>query len=267
MLDMGFIVDIKKIIEKLPVKRQSLFFSATMSLEIVKLSRTILTEPIKIEISPDSPTVDSITQGVYFVSKPDKKALLIHLLKQDTIQSALVFTRTKSGADQVTRLLNSAKINADAIHGNKSQNARQRALNNFKAKKIRVLVATDIASRGIDIEELSHVINYEIPDYSENYIHRIGRTGRAGLSGTALSFCDREERSYLRDINRLIKSPIPVIQDHPFAKNDEEMKMSGNTGPRKSGGKFFAAKKKNSSFHGFKRKSRGHAKQHSAGKV
>ena len=216
MLDMGFIHDVKKIISKLPSQRQSLFFSATMPSEIVKLANTILTNPVKIEITPESPTVKSIKQGVYFVSKPDKKALLVHILKNNSIDSALVFTRTKHGADLVTRFLNSSKIQAEAIHGNKSQNARQRALSNFKNKRTRVLVATDIAARGIDVDELSHVINYEIPNISETYVHRIGRTGRAGLSGTALSFCDPEERAFLKDINKLILTSIPVIEDHPF---------------------------------------------------
>lgn len=216
MLDMGFIHDVKKIISKLPSQRQSLFFSATMPSDIVKLANTILTNPVKIEITPESPTVKAIKQGVYFVSKPDKKALLVHILKNESINSALVFTRTKHGADLVTRFLNSSKIQAEAIHGNKSQNARQRALNNFKNKKTRVLVATDIAARGIDVDELSHVINYEIPNISETYVHRIGRTGRAGLSGIALSFCDPEERAFLKDINKLILTSIPVIEDHPF---------------------------------------------------
>ncbi len=222
MLDMGFINDIKKIIAKLPVKRQSLFFSATMPPEIVKFARTILSDPVKIEVTPESPAVEAIKQGVYFVSKPDKKALLIHILKNESIDSALVFTRTKHGADQVTKSLNSAKIHAEAIHGNKSQNARQTALNNFKSKRTRVLVATDIAARGIDVDKLSHVINFEMPDVSETYVHRIGRTGRAGLSGVALSFCDADERSQLRDINRLINIPIPVIKDHPFAQIERE---------------------------------------------
>ncbi len=216
MLDMGFIHDVNKIISKLPSKRQSLFFSATMPSEIVKLANTILSNPVKIEITPESPTVKAIKQGVYFVSKPDKKALLVHILKNESINSALVFTRTKHGADLVARFLNSSKIHAEAIHGNKSQNARQRALNNFKTKRTRVLVATDIAARGIDVDELSHVINYEIPNISETYVHRIGRTGRAGLSGTALSFCDPEERTYLKDINKLILTSIPVIENHPF---------------------------------------------------
>ena len=226
MLDMGFINDIKKIIAKLPVKRQSLFFSATMPPEIVKFARTILSDPVKIEVTPESPAVEAIKQGVYFVSKPDKKALLIHILKNEAIDSALVFTRTKHGADQVTKSLNSAKIHAEAIHGNKSQNARQTALNNFKSKRTRVLVATDIAARGIDVDKLSHVINFEMPDVSETYVHRIGRTGRAGLSGVALSFCDADERSQLRDINRLINIPIPVIQDHPFVQIERKIEHS-----------------------------------------
>jgi ATP-dependent RNA helicase RhlE len=223
MLDMGFIHDVKKIISFLPGKRQSLFFSATMPAEIVKLSRTILTDPVKIEITPESPTIEAIRQAVYFVSKPNKRALLIHLLKDKSIASALIFTRTKHGADHVSKFLNQSKIHAEAIHGNKSQNARQRALSNFKSKLTRVLVATDIAARGIDINELSHVINYEIPNISETYIHRIGRTGRAGLSGVAISFCDADERAYLKDINKLINTQIPVIIDHPFNMNEKEL--------------------------------------------
>lgn len=223
MLDMGFIHDVKKIISFLPGKRQSLFFSATMPAEIVKLSRTILTDPVKIEITPENPTIEAIKQAVYFVSKPNKRALLIHLLKDKSIASALIFTRTKHGADHVTKFLNQSKIHAEAIHGNKSQNARQRVLSNFKSKLTRVLVATDIAARGIDINELSHVINYEIPNISETYIHRIGRTGRAGLSGVAISFCDADERAYLKDINKLINTQIPVINDHPFNMNEKEL--------------------------------------------
>ena len=222
MLDMGFIHDVKKIIEKVPVTRQTLFFSATMPAEIVKLSRSILTDPVKVEIAQQTRTVEAIKQGVYFVSRPDKKNLLKHILKNENVSSALVFTRTKRGADSVTKFLNDAKIHADVIHGNKSQSARQRALNNFKLQRTRVLVATDIAARGIDIEKLSHVFNFDIPDFSETYIHRIGRTGRAGLGGTALSFCDAEEKYYLKEINKLIKTPIPVIDDHPFKLNEEK---------------------------------------------
>lgn len=216
MLDMGFINDVKKIISKLPSKRQSLFFSATMPAEIVKLAKTILVNPVKVEVTPESKNVGAIKQSIYYVAKSDKKALLIHLLKDPSIASALVFTRTKHGADNVAKILNKAKIQAEAIHGDKAQNARQRALNNFKTKLTRVLVATDIAARGIDIDELSHVINFEIPNIPETYIHRIGRTGRAGLSGVALSLCDTDEKAYLREINKLCSVPIPVIQNHPY---------------------------------------------------
>jgi ATP-dependent RNA helicase RhlE len=220
MLDMGFINDVKKIIEKLPAKRQTLLFSATMPSEIIKLANSILTNPVKIEVSPEQKTVKAVKQAVYFVTKSDKKKLLIHILKNENVQSALVFTRTKRGADVITRILNDAKIHADSIHGNKSQQARQRALNNFKLKLTRVLVATDIAARGIDIEKLSHVFNYDIPEFAEAYIHRIGRTARAGLGGTALSFCDPEELAYLSAINRMIKQPISVIADHPYKMID-----------------------------------------------
>ena len=220
MLDMGFINDVKKIIERLPSHRQTLLFSATMPSEIIKLANRILTNPVKIEVSPEQKTVEAVNQAVYFVTKSDKKKLLIHILKNENIESALVFTRTKRGADVVTRVLNDAKIHADSIHGNKSQQSRQRALNNFKSNRTRVLVATDIAARGIDIEKLSHVFNYDIPEFAEAYIHRIGRTARAGLGGTALSFCDPAELSYLSSINRMIKQPISVIAEHPFKMID-----------------------------------------------
>jgi len=220
MLDMGFINDVKKIIEKLPARRQTLLFSATMPSEITRLANSILTNPVKIEVSPEQKTVETVNQAVYFVTKSDKKKLLIHLLKNENIESALVFTRTKRGADVITRVLNDAKIHADSIHGNKSQQARQRALNNFKLNRTRVLVATDIAARGIDIEKLSHVFNYDIPEFAEAYIHRIGRTARAGLGGTALSFCDPAELTYLSSINRMIKQPISVIDDHPYKMLD-----------------------------------------------
>jgi len=238
MLDMGFINDVKKIISKLPTKRQSLFFSATMPAEIVKLAKTILVNPVKIEVTPESPTVEAIKQSLYYVAKSDKKALLIHLLKDTAIASALVFTRTKHGADNVVKFLNSAKVFSEAIHGNKSQNARQRALNNFKSKRTRVLVATDIAARGIDIDELSHVINFEIPNIPETYIHRIGRTGRAGLGGVALSLCDTEEKAFLKDINKLISVPIPVVENHPFVLTGFEVQKSKQLMPKSSNGKF-----------------------------
>jgi ATP-dependent RNA helicase RhlE len=217
MLDMGFIHDVKKVIAKLPAKRQTLFFSATMPTEIQKLSQTILTNPVKVEVTPVSSTAEKIQQAVYFVEKNDKKNLLIHLLKDKTIETVLVFTRTKHGADKVVKDLIKINIKAEAIHGNKSQNARQRALTNFKARTTRVLVATDIAARGIDVDELAHVINYELPNIPETYVHRIGRTGRAGLSGIAYSFCDGEEKEFLDDIEKLIGLKIPVNEDHPYA--------------------------------------------------
>jgi len=220
MLDMGFINDVKKIIAKLPAKRQSLFFSATMPPVISKLADTILVNPEKVAVTPVSSTVDSIEQSLYFVGKKEKKQLLIHILKDPSVVSALVFMRTKRGANIVAGDLVKAGIQAEAIHGNKSQGARQRALGNFKARRTRVLVATDIAARGIDIDELSHVINYEIPNVPETYVHRIGRTGRAGLSGTALSFCDNEEKEFLADIYKLITKKIPVIENHPYALRD-----------------------------------------------
>ena len=216
MLDMGFIHDIKKIIAKLPTERQSLFFSATMPPAILNLSGQILGNPEKVTVSPKQATAEKVDQTLYFVSKKSKPKLLIHLLKTEEINSALVFSRTKHGANKVVKLLAKAGINADAIHGNKSQGARQRALEKFKLGQIKVLIATDIAARGIDIEELSHVINFDIPNIPETYVHRIGRTGRAGASGIGLSFCDVEEKPYLKDIQKLIDQKIPVITEHPF---------------------------------------------------
>jgi ATP-dependent RNA helicase RhlE len=217
MLDMGFVHDVKKIIGRLPQKRQTLFFSATMPPEIQKLAGTILTNPSKVEVTPATSTAETVQQSIYFVEKKDKRSLLLHVLKTQEIPTALVFTRTKHGADKVAQGLSQAGIRAEAIHGNKSQNARQRALENFKNRQTRILVATDIAARGIDIEELTHVINYELPNVPETYIHRIGRTGRAGASGIALSFCDAEETEFLHDIQKLIGQPIPVAEDHPHA--------------------------------------------------
>ncbi len=216
MLDMGFIHDVKKLLAVLPKRRQSLFFSATMPPEIVKLANTILHNPQKVEVTPVSSTADTINQFVYFVDKGNKNALLNEILKDKNIKTALVFTRTKHGADKVVKVLIKNNIKAEAIHGNKAQNARQRALTNFKEQTTRVLVATDIAARGIDVDDLQFVINFEMPNISETYVHRIGRTGRAGASGTALSFCDAEEKEYLRDIEKLISKKIPVIDQHPF---------------------------------------------------
>ena len=216
MLDMGFIHDVKKIIARLPERRQSLFFSATMPTDVAKLADTILNNPAKVEVTPVSSTADTIQQAMYFVGREDKRKLLVHILNDKKIKSALVFARTKHGADKVVKDLQKAGIEAEAIHGNKSQNARQRALSNFKSRQTRVLVATDIAARGIDVDELSHVINYELPNIPETYVHRIGRTGRAGNDGIALSFCDAEETEFLRDIHKLIGKRVPVIEDHPY---------------------------------------------------
>jgi ATP-dependent RNA helicase RhlE len=216
MLDMGFIHDVRKLIKLVPVKRQSLFFSATMPESIRLLAGTILTNPEEVEVAPVSSTAETIEQELYYVDAENKKDLLIHLLKDKSIPTALVFTRTKHGADKVQRMLVKAHIKAEAIHGNKSQNARQNALRNFKDHSTRVLVATDIAARGIDIDQLSLVINYEIPNIPETYVHRIGRTGRAGKDGKAISFCDAEEREYLKDIQKLISIKIPVIDDQPY---------------------------------------------------
>jgi len=233
MLDMGFIHDVKKLIKLIPAKRQSLFFSATMPESIRVLASTILTNPEEVQVTPASTTAETVEQEMYYVNATDKKDLLIHLLKDKTITTALVFTRTKHGADKVQRMLEKAHIKAEAIHGNKSQNARQNALRNFKDRTTRVLVATDIAARGIDIDNLNLVINYEIPNIPETYVHRIGRTGRAGLEGKAVSFCDAEEFEYLRDIQKLISIQIPVITDHPYP---------GETMPELAGRKVKAKK-------------------------
>lgn len=216
MLDMGFIHDIQKIIAQLPEKRQSLFFSATLPPDIIKLSQKLLGNPVKVTIKPEQPTAEKVDQSVYFVNKRKKTALLVHLLLSLPYSSVLVFSRTKYGADKIVKLLKKANIIAEAIHGNKSQVARQKALGNFKNGKTSVLIATDIAARGIDVEKLGLVLNYDLPDIPETYIHRIGRTGRASESGVAISFCDPEERQCLKDIQRLIRQTIPVVEDHPF---------------------------------------------------
>jgi ATP-dependent RNA helicase RhlE len=216
MLDMGFVQDVKRIIAKLPAKRQTLFFSATMPAEIKHLADILLTNPVKVEVTPSASTVEIIQQSVYFVERQNKQSLLIQLLKDQTIETVLVFTQMKHAADKLAKSLNQAGIRTEAIHGNKSQNARQDALANFKNRKTRVLVATDIAARGIDIDDLTHVLNYELPNIPETYVHRIGRTGRAGASGVAISFCDWSEKTFLTDIQKLIKKTIPVIKDHAF---------------------------------------------------
>jgi ATP-dependent RNA helicase RhlE len=230
MLDMGFIHDIKRILPKLPAGRQSLFFSATMPNVIKELSATILRpNPVQVAVTPVSSTADTVTQSVFLVDKNDKPALLRHVLKDPAIKRVLVFTRTKHGANKVTETLEKAQITAEAIHGNKSQNHRQRALSNFKAGTTRVLVATDIAARGIDVDELTHVINYEVPNEPETYVHRIGRTGRAGAFGTAFTFVEDEERAYLQDIQKLIRKQIDVAGDHPFTTNSvAPVSLNGN---------------------------------------
>jgi ATP-dependent RNA helicase RhlE len=214
---MGFVHDVRRIISKLPTERQTLFFSATLPHEINQLAKSILRNPAIVEVTPVSSTAETIQQVVYFTEKQDKFQLLKHVLSDKDIKTALVFTRTKHGADKLTKYLNAANIRSEAIHGNKSQGARQSALNNFKNRTTRVLVATDIAARGIDIDELTHVVNFELPHVSETYVHRIGRTGRAGASGNAISFCDFEEKSLLKDIEKVIMMKIPVVTEHPYA--------------------------------------------------
>jgi len=221
MLDMGFIHDVKKIIAALPEKRQSLFFSATMPPTIITLARSILNNPAKIVIEPVISTTELISQSLYFVDKPNKNALLIHILEDRSLITALIFTRTKYGADKLTRFLTKNGIRAEAIHGNKSQGARQQALSNFKNRKIRALVASDIAARGLDIDDLSCVINYEIPNIPETYVHRIGRTGRAENAGVAISFCNAEEAAYLQGIQALLPKIIPVVDNHPYPMKEE----------------------------------------------
>lgn len=216
MLDMGFINDVRRVISVLPKNRQSLFFSATMPPEIIRLADSMLTNPIKVAVTPSATTVESVDQRVMFVSRNDKRDLLAHILDDPGVSKALVFTRTKHGANKVVRHLQKAKIHADVIHGNKSQTSRTRALENFRRGRTRVLVATDIAARGIDVDCISHVINYDLPNIPESYVHRIGRTARAGADGIAISFCDTDEGTYLRNIQRLIRTQVPVSEDHPW---------------------------------------------------
>jgi ATP-dependent RNA helicase RhlE len=248
MLDMGFINDVKKIIKLTPENRQTLLFSATMPLAIRELADTFLTKPKYISVTPISSTAENVSQKVYFVNKDDKRLLLKQLIIQESLSNALVFTRTKHGADNIVKVLKKASIKAEAIHGDKSQNARQRVLEQFKNKEIDILVATDIAARGIDIEQLPFVINFDIPNISETYVHRIGRTGRAGNSGLAISFCGKDEKPYWQDIEKLIRMKVKVVTDHPFTWKDEEVnpdakpdlrnkdknKMNPNSNSRKS---------------------------------
>jgi ATP-dependent RNA helicase RhlE len=223
MLDMGFIHDVKRVIRELPKQKQTLLFSATMPPAIAELAGSLLQQPVRVEVTPVSSTVEKIDQYVYFIEKNQKLTLLVHLLTEKNIKRTLVFTRTKHGADRIAKDLKKAGIGADAIHGNKSQSARQNALTNFKRGKLKVLVATDIAARGIDVDALEHVINFDLPDVPETYVHRIGRTGRAGADGSAFSFCDgREEMSNLRGINKLIGLKIPAVE-HPFESKGKEV--------------------------------------------
>ncbi len=215
MFDMGFIRDIRKIIDKLPAKRQTLLFSATMPPDIRDLADRILTDPVRVQVASKNAAADTVEQSVYFVEKRNKPALLKHVLEQCAITRAIVFTRTKHGADKVAKHLARAGIRALAIHGDKTQAARQKALVHFKSQQPPVLVATDVAARGLDIDEISHVVNYDLPNVPETYVHRIGRTGRAGAAGIALSFCDHEEKEHLREIEKLLKRKTPVCDDHP----------------------------------------------------
>jgi len=252
MLDMGFIHDIRKIIEKLPEQRQSLFFSATMPKKIIQLSQSILRDPVKIAVSPVSSTAETIQQYLYYTNKSSKKNLLIHILKNQALDQVLLFSRTKHGADRIARNLTKKKINAVAIHGDKAQNQRQKALSGFKSGDIRVLVATDIAARGIDIDKLKYVINYDIPNESETYVHRIGRSGRAGEEGTSISLCEPEENAYIRDIVKLIKVKIDVVKDNPYPQTDKPMnaaekKVAAEEKQRRKQ-EFFAAR--NKKYHG-----------------
>lgn len=216
MLDMGFIRDLKKIVAMLPKARQTVFFSATMPASVEQLARSMLKSPLRIEVAPAATTAEKVDQHVLMVPKAQKRALLAHVLKNKDIKRVLVFTRTKHGANRVAKHLGQLGVPSSAIHGNKSQNARQKALGHFKSGDIRALVATDVAARGIDVDGVTHVINFDLPNEPESYVHRIGRTARAGATGVSLSFCDHEERAYLRDIEKTIRQQIPMMEDHPF---------------------------------------------------
>ena len=232
MLDMGFIHDVKKVTAALPKQRQTGFFSATMPKSVQSLADGLLNDPTKVEVAPAATTADKVEQKVLFVAKDKKRALLINLMKDTSIRRVLIFTRTKHGANRVAQFLDQNGIKADAIHGNKTQNARQKALKRFKEGSIRALVATDIAARGIDIDSVTHVINFEIPNEAENYVHRIGRTARAGADGVAISLCQHDERSYLRSIEKVIRKSLPVFEDHPYHAADV---ANGNTPPPRQG--------------------------------
>ena len=233
MLDMGFIPDVKKIAAAVPVQRQTALFSATMPTTIQGLANSLLRDPVKVEIAPAATTVEKVEQRVLFVPKDKKRALLVDLMNDEGIKRVLIFTRTKHGADRVAKHLHQSGIRSDAIHGNKAQNARQRALDAFKSGRIRALVATDIAARGIDVDDVTHVINFDLPNEPESYVHRIGRTARAGATGVAISFCEHEERAYLRGIEKVIRQSVPVFVDHPF----HSAEIANYAGPAKGGAK------------------------------
>ena len=249
MLDMGFINDIKKLLKLLPHKRQSLFFSATMPKNILLLSKTILKDPEKIEVAPVSSTAETIQQFLYYTNRTHKKDLLLHILKNRDIDQVLLFSRTKRGADRIVKNLKKSKISSAAIHGDKGQNQRHKALKDFKDGRIRVLVATDIAARGIDIDKLKYVINYDVPNIAETYVHRIGRSGRAGEEGNAISICEPEENIYVKDIERLIKKKITIIQDNPFPQTERPMtdaeKKEWNKEKNRKKQEFFKQRNKN----------------------
>jgi ATP-dependent RNA helicase RhlE len=262
MLDMGFIHDIKKIIAELPKRRQSLFFSATMPQNIINLSRQILNNPKKVAVDPVSSTANTIQQYLYTTNKINKGDLLLHILKDPELEQVLLFSRTKHGADRIVRNLRKKRIECAAIHGNKSQNQRQKVLSQFKEGKIRVMVATDIAARGIDIDKLRYVINYDIPNESETYVHRIGRCGRAGDEGISISICEPEENLYIRDIEKLISQKIQIVSDNPFPQTDKPMnnteKKEMEKEKQKRKKEFFANrnKKRGSQNPGFRRNKR-----------
>jgi len=239
MLDMGFLPDVRRVIAKLPKKRQTLFFSATMPPPIRKLAEDLLDNPVSVAVAPISAAADNVTQKLYFVDKADKRRLLVDLLRKEEVVHTLVFTRTKHGASRVVKQLDQAGIQSAAIHGNKSQGARTRALDGFRSGTLKVLVATDIAARGIDVEGISHVINYDIPNIPETYVHRIGRTARAGASGVSISFCESEERPYLVDIERLLEAHIDRVDDHPYPPSQRPpgpTDLHGHSRPSGGGG-------------------------------
>jgi len=250
MLDMGFIHDVRRVIAALPHKRQSLFFSATMPREIVALADSMVNDPVKVSVTPSATTVDRIDQRVMFVSRKNKRDLLHHVLKDSDVSRALVFTRTKHGANKVVKQLAGTNVRADAIHGNKSQTSRMNALEDFRRGKIRVLVATDIAARGIDVDGITHVINYDLPNIPDSYVHRIGRTARAGAEGIAISFCDQEEAPYLTDIQKLIRVKVPVTEDHPWhvptsliETRKEKEKVTRGNGSRRGRRKSYGSRR------------------------